>query len=101
GAVYEIELLADQADLFLFGERGRHPPRGANGGGDAALNRFTYPLAGAQVAPPMTSKLHGARLARGDRIRLETPGGGGWGDPGLRTPEARARDLHLGYVTKG
>ncbi|MDE3237747.1 MAG: hydantoinase B/oxoprolinase family protein [Paracoccaceae bacterium] len=101
GAVYEIELLADQADLFLFGERGRHPPRGANGGGDAALNRFTYPLAGAQVAPPMTSKLHGARLARGDRIRLETPGGGGWGDPDKRAPEARARDLHLGYVTKG
>ena len=101
GAVYEIELLADQADLFVFGERGRHSPRGANGGGEAALNRFTYPLGGQMVAPPMTSKLHGAKLSRGDRIRLETPGGGGWGDPGLRTPEARARDLHLGYVTKG
>ncbi|MFC2969525.1 hydantoinase B/oxoprolinase family protein [Acidimangrovimonas pyrenivorans] len=101
GAVYEIELLEEQADLFLFGERGRHAPRGANGGGDAALNRFTYPVNGVPTEPPMTSKLHGARLSRGDRVRLESPGGGGWGDPAARTPEARQRDRDLGYVTKG
>lgn len=100
GAVYEIELLEQSADLFLFGERGRHAPRGVNGGGEAALNRFTYPLNGRMVAPPMASKLHGAKLTRGDRVRLETPGGGGWGDPGARDPAARARDLKLGYVTK-
>ena len=101
GAIYEIELLEEEADLFLFGERGRHPPRGANGGGDAAMNRFTYPVAGERAEPPMTSKLHGAKLRRGDRVRLETPGGGGWGDPGARDPKARMRDRDLGYVTKG
>ncbi|MDA3888372.1 MAG: hydantoinase B/oxoprolinase family protein [Allgaiera sp.] len=101
GAIYEIELLEEEADLFLFGERGRHPPRGANGGGDAAMNRFTYPVAGERAEPPMTSKLHGAKLRRGDRVRLETPGGGGWGDPGARDPKARLRDRDLGYVTKG
>ncbi|GHE03243.1 hydantoin utilization protein B [Defluviimonas sp. 20V17] len=101
GAVYEIELLEKEADLFLFGERGRHPPRGVNGGGDAAMNRFTYPVGGAATKPAMTSKLHGAKLGRGDRVRLETPGGGGWGDPAARDPAARRRDRDLGYVTKG
>lgn len=100
GAVYEIELLEEQADLFLFGERGRHPPLGANGGGAGALNCFSYPVGGKMVAPPMTSKLHGAKLKRGDRVRLETPGGGGWGDPADRDLDRRARDLQLGYVTK-
>ncbi len=100
GAIYEIELLEEQADLFLFGERGRFPPRGVAGGGDAALNRFAHPVNGQMAAPPMASKLHGARLTRGERVRLETPGGGGWGDPARRDPEARARDRALGYVTE-
>jgi len=100
GAVYEIELLEEEADLFLFGERGRFAPRGVAGGGDAALNRFTYPVDGVATQPPLASKLHGAKLRRGERVRLETPGGGGYGDPARRTPAARARDLALGYVTE-
>jgi N-methylhydantoinase B len=32
-------------------------------------------------------------------VRLETPGGGGWGAPTARDPEAVSRDLALGYVT--
>ncbi|MCC7281188.1 MAG: hydantoinase B/oxoprolinase family protein, partial [Acetobacteraceae bacterium] len=47
---------------------------------------------------PMASKMVGIRLSRGQRVRLETPGGGGWGDPAQRSPELRARDLALGYV---
>ncbi len=98
GAVYEIELLEEQADLFLFGERGRFPPKGINGGGDAARNRFLHPVGGEMVEPPMTSKLHGAKLKRGERVRLETPGGGGYGDPARRPAEARKRDEEQGYV---
>ena len=98
GAVYEIELLEEQADVFLFGERGRYPPRGVVGGGDGATNRFLHPVDRELVEPPMTSKLHGAELKRGQRVRLETPGGGGYGDPAERRPEARARDIALGYV---
>jgi N-methylhydantoinase B len=47
----------------------------------------------------MASKVVGVRLATGQRLRLETPGGGGWGDPALRAPEARAADLRQGFVT--
>jgi N-methylhydantoinase B len=32
-------------------------------------------------------------------VRLETPGGGGYGDPLTRQPERVARDVRLGYVT--
>jgi N-methylhydantoinase B len=32
-------------------------------------------------------------------VRLESPGGGGWGDPMQRPREAVARDIRLGFVT--
>jgi N-methylhydantoinase B len=99
GAVYEIELLEEEADVFLFGERGRFPPRGVVGGGDGATNRFLYPRDGEMVEPPMTSKLHGAKLKRGERVRLETPGGGGYGPPDERDPALVQRDKALGYVS--
>jgi len=99
GAVYELELLEAQAEGFIFGERGRSAPKGVAGGGDAALNRFRYRIGGTWHEPPMTSKMLGIGLARGDRVRLETPGGGGWGDARRRAEAARARDLEAGYVT--
>jgi N-methylhydantoinase B len=101
GAVYEIELLEEEADVFLFGERGKYPPRGVVGGSDGAANRFTYPLEGKMVEPPMVSKLHGAKLRRGERVRLETPGGGGYGPAEQRNPERHARDVALGYASGG
>lgn len=100
GAIYEIELLEENADLFLFGERGRFAPKGVVGGGDAAMDLFTYPVDGKPTHPPMASKLHGAKLKKGEKVRLETPGGGGYGAPEKRTEKARKRDLELGYVTK-
>jgi N-methylhydantoinase B len=47
----------------------------------------------------MVSKMVGIHIAKGQKVRLETPGGGGYGDPGTRDPEAVARDVRLGYVT--
>jgi len=99
GAVYEIELLEEEADVFLFGERGRFAPPGVVGGGPGALNRFVYDTREGERSPPMTSKMVGAKLARGQRVRLETPGGGGYGDPMIRDPEAVARDVSLGFLS--
>ncbi len=48
----------------------------------------------------MVSKAFGLRLARGQRLRLETPGGGGWGDPFRRDPARVARDVRLGYASR-
>lgn len=100
GAVYEIELLEEEADLFLFGERGKYAPAGVLGGQAALSNRFTYPKDGKMVEPPMVSKLHDAKLRKGERIRLETPGGGGYGPASERSEAAVSEDLRLGYVTE-
>ena len=59
GAIYEIEALSEAgADVFLLGERGKFPPFGTAGGGEAALNRFlsTAPRApGPRRSPPRSS----------------------------------------------
>ncbi|MEP2285952.1 MAG: hydantoinase B/oxoprolinase family protein, partial [Nitratireductor sp.] len=99
GAIYEIELLEEKADVFLFGERGRFAPHGVVGGGDAALNKFTYEQANGDHTPPMASKMVGIKLAQGQKVRLETPGGGGYGDVLERVPDAVAEDVRLGYVS--
>jgi N-methylhydantoinase B len=101
GAIYEIEALADGgAEVFLLGERGKYPPPGANGGGPAALNRFVYETDAAEATPPLVSKVTDIKIKRGQKVRLETPGGGGFGDPTARDPARVARDVRLGYVTR-
>jgi N-methylhydantoinase B len=101
GAIYEIEALADGAtDVSLLGERGKFPPFGVNGGGSAALNRFFYQTDNGERTPPMVSKVTDIRIVAGQHVRLETPGGGGFGDPMARDPLRVGRDVNLGYVTK-
>ena len=99
GAIYEIELLADTANAFFFGERARFAPQGVVGGGPAALNRFSFRARGAWHTPPLGSKMVGIDLVKGDRIRLETPGGGGYGPAAERSRAARAEDIRLGYTS--
>lgn len=100
GAIYEIELLEEKADAFLFGERGKFGPPGIVGGGKGALNKFSYPDGfGGETSPPMVSKMVGIHLDQGQRIRLETPGGGGYGNALERDPAAVAEDVRLGYVS--
>lgn len=97
GAVYEIEALTD-ADVFLLGERGVFAPFGVAGGTPAALNRFVWQSDEGEKSPPLASKVTDVKIRDGQRVRLETPGGGGWGDPKRRDAEAVARDVRLGYL---
>ena len=99
GAIYEIALLEANADVFLFGERGKVAPRGIVGGGDAATNRFVYEQADGEHTPLMVSKMVGIHITRGQKLRLETPGGGGYGNALDRPPEAVLADVTLGYVS--
>jgi N-methylhydantoinase B len=100
GAIYEIELLEEQADVVLFGERGRFAPPGVLGGGAGAFNQFSVLRNdGQEEHPPMASKWVGVKLAKGERVRLETPGGGGYGPVTERAATAIAHDIENGYVT--
>lgn len=100
GAVYEIELLEQSAQGFIFGERGRAAPKGIAGGQPAAVNVFSFHSGGQWHRPPMASKMLGIQLQRGDRVRLETPGGGGYGPPSARPAQAREADVAQGYVSR-
>lgn len=98
GAIYEIETLTD-ARVSLLGERGKVAPFGVAGGGASATNRFTWQSDTGEQTPPMVSKITDVSLRAGQRVRLETPGGGGWGEASGRDRAAIARDLALGYVS--
>jgi N-methylhydantoinase B len=78
GLVRELEALADM-DFSLLTERRRHVPSGAAGGeaGATGRNRLLQP-GGEQEDLPSKA---GGRLRRGASLRIETPGGGGYGSP--------------------
>ena len=71
GVVRELEALTDMS-YSLITERRRHAPSGAAGGDDGATG------ANSLNGEPLPAKATG-RLRRGDRLRIETPGGGGYG----------------------
>ena len=100
GAVYEIEVLEENgAEVFLFGERGRFAPKGVAGGGEAALNHFEFQTDEGWDSPPLASKMRGIQLTQGQSVRLETPGGGGYGTPEDRAPEKVAGDVAKGFLS--
>jgi N-methylhydantoinase B len=74
GVIREIEALAP-LHYSLITERRRHPPPGAAGGGDGATGRNL--LDGEELPPKAIGELQ-----PGQRLRIETPGGGGYGKPG-------------------
>jgi N-methylhydantoinase B len=97
GAVYEIEALAPGVtEIALLGERGRFAPFGVAGGQDGTMNTFCW---GGANTPPMASKVVGVSIHQGQRLRLESPGGGGWSDPLARPVASVARDILLGHVS--
>ena len=73
----------------------------------AERTRFRAPgLAGGRAGGLGDVRINGKKvdhrrqwvLARGDRVLVSTPGGGGYGRPARRDPAARRRDRDLGYV---
>jgi N-methylhydantoinase B len=76
GVVRELELLCG-ADVTLLADRRKRGPCGLHGGGDGAPGRnFVIRNDGSEHPIPEKGSV---RLKRGERIRIESPGGGGWG----------------------
>ena len=94
GQVMEIGS-AENAPFSVYAmfERIDHPARGRNGGHDGAAGRVSLVSGqalrgkGQQTIPP------------GERLRLELPGGGGFGDPREREPEKVSADVRDGLVS--
>ena len=77
GIVREVELLSD-ADVTLLADRRLRGPYGLHGGSDGAAGRteIIHRDGQKQELPGKCS----VRLKKGDRVRVESPGGGGWGN---------------------
>jgi N-methylhydantoinase B len=79
GSIREIEVLA-AARMSLLSDRRKRAPYGLQGGDDGALGRaFIIRADGSKEQLPSKGSWD---LAAGDRVRIETPGGGGFGEPG-------------------
>jgi len=96
GLDYEVELRRGQARASFVMDHGRFGPQGVLGGGDGAVNEVTVWRGGAPYTPAHLSKEQDIALAAGDRVRVRTPGGGGYGEPLERDPALVARDVALG-----
>jgi N-methylhydantoinase B len=100
GAIYEIAPLSKgDTDVFLLGERGKFPPFGVNGGKPAALNRFIFRDETGEHQVPLVTKTTDVKVTSSGVVRLESPGGGGFGDPLERDAALVARDVRFGYVS--
>jgi N-methylhydantoinase B len=94
GQMMEIGSAEDAPfSVYAMFERIDHPARGRAGGHDGAAGRVslvsgkTLRGKGQQTIPP------------GERLRLELPGGGGFGDPRERDPEKVRADVRNGLVS--
>jgi N-methylhydantoinase B len=76
GVVRELEALAEMR-FSLLTERRRHPPPGAEGGAPGEVGRNLLRRADG-TAESLAAKAEGV-LRPGERLRIETPGGGGRG----------------------
>ncbi|SFD94150.1 hydantoinase B/oxoprolinase family protein [Paracidovorax konjaci] len=74
-------------------DRVNHPARGALGGQDGAPGVLR--LGSGRVLAPKGRQV----VPAGDRLVVETPGGGGLGSPAARDPALRQQDRLLGLVT--
>jgi N-methylhydantoinase B len=92
-----MEITNKEAAPFVMSsmfDRVGHPPRGRNGGGDGMRGRV-HTTAGVEL------KAKGRqRVAAGDRLVLDMPGGGGYGNPLQREPERVALDVRDGLVSR-
>lgn len=100
GAEFQISLRRGDAQSSVIGDRGRFPPFGLHGGGPGSCAKVEYVLGGRLYRPAHYTKDEGIELHAGDCVRIATPGGGGWGDPLQRPPEAVLADVEAGAITR-
>lgn len=96
GQVVEIGSATDGAFEFqaMF-DRVDNAARGRDGGGDGMTGTV-------RLRSGATLRAKGLQtVPAGDRLVLEVPGGGGFGDPGRRDPSQVAADIEDGLLTPG
>lgn len=86
--------IAEPIIIFLALERVKFAAAGRDGGHDGAKGRVR--IVGRESDIPGKCEL---RINPGERLIFDTPGGGGFGDPGTRDRDSLASDVAAGLVT--
>jgi len=96
-----VEMVVETAEPALANTAGDgvvHGACGILGGEDGRPHRYVL-YSGSREPRPIRTKETGLEIRPGDRLVLESGGGGGWGDPARRDPAAIAADRDSGFVT--
>ena len=88
--VRSYTFLEDEIEVRIRSDRTKHPPWGIRGGGSAPPARVSLASGGAERDLPSKST---TVMRRGDRIRTQWCGGGGYGGPLEREPERVLDDV--------
>lgn len=99
GLTYEVELLRGEASASFVMDHGRVGPQGVLGGRDGEPGSIVVIRNGVEYRPPHITKEQDIALRKGDRVRVETPGGGGYGSPFERDVADVLTDVGLGYYS--
>ena len=99
GITREIEALGHTATLGGRGDRMKITPWGLQGGGSGRGSKYykKHVDGSTEILP---SKFQGIQLNPGERIVIETAGGGGWGPPEERDPKHVVEDVINGFISK-
>jgi N-methylhydantoinase B len=99
GLIRELEVLAPEAMVSMRIDSVAYPPWGVAGGQAAGTGKCIVNPGrpDERVLRPLSD---GNMVKRGDIVRIETGGGGGWGHPYDREPERVAADVRNGFVSR-
>lgn len=98
GVVREVEVLAREATFSIRIDGVKMPAWGVRGGKNGGRGRAVV-NPGTDQERLLDPFSDGNVLKRGDVLRLETGGGGGWGHPFDREPDRVLADVLNGYVS--
>jgi N-methylhydantoinase B len=98
GTTYGFTVQSDSI-VSVLGDRADTPPFGVAGGGPAEPSVVRFRTGGQTWTPEFRGKQEKQLLRDGDGVDLQSPGGGGFGNPLERDLDAVERDLNLGYVS--
>ena len=98
GVRRDIEFIDDSGSLNTQFDKFKIAPFGLFGGGDGATGRLILNPDGPNPIE-LASKTVDCKLKRGDVISMWTQGGGAYGAPDQRDPEAIAQDLREEKIT--
>jgi N-methylhydantoinase B len=93
----DFEFPHDDCTFTILSDGRKFAPWGLAGGLPGACSKFVLDPEG--KAEDLPSKIT-LTVPKGGRVSVQTPGGGGFGDPKLRDRDAVSEDLRNGYISE-